>query len=323
MGIDVYNGLTIVTVGMKMRVSFDQLKNMMVFGQVVRHGGFSSAARQLGLSRAVVSYHVKRLEKELNVKLLNRTTRSISLTDVGKQYYESCKFIADEAETASLNIENLRDKPEGKLAITCSVNLGLQVIVPIMARFRRLYPGIVLDLNLSDGVVDIVKEGIDLAIRAAPLIDSGLKSARLSTLQTVLCASPSYLKTYGRPLSPDDLSDHVWVCYSPTSSRLLLNKKDHKGKSKHLYTIEMKGPVSTNNASARTAFVESGEGIGKVPYYDAHEKLQRGTLEQILPEYEVAAIELYGVFSPGATSSKKVRLALDYLKNSFQQLDKV
>lgn len=300
-----------------MQVSFDQLKNMMVFSQVVRHGGFSSAARQLGLSRGVVSYHVKRLEKELNVKLLNRTTRSISLTDAGKQYYESCKSIAEEAEAASLKIENLRDKPEGKLAITCSVNLGLQVIVPLMAKFRHLYPGITLDLILNDGVIDIVKEGIDIAIRAAPLIDSGLKASRLSTLKTVLCASPSYLKKHGRLINHKDLSDHLWVCYSPTTSTLLINKKGQQ------YSVQMRGPVSTNIASARTAFVESGEGIGKIPYYDAHEKLQQGTLELVLPDYNVADIELYGIYSPGATSSKKVRLALDYLKSHLQQLSEI
>jgi len=306
-----------------MQISFDQLKNMMVFNQVVRHGGFSSAARQLGLSRAVVSYHVKRLEHQLAVKLLNRTTRSISLTDVGKQYYESCKLIAAEAEIANLKIENLRDKPEGKLAITCSVNLGLEVIVPLMAKFRSLYPGIELDLMLSDGVVDIVKEGIDLAIRAAPLVESGLKASRLSILPTVLCAAPSYLKKHGRPISPEDLSAHLWVCYSRTSKTLLISKEVTKGQSKRQYSIEMKGPVSTNNAAARTAFVESGEGIGRVPYYDAHEKIKKGTLEQVLHGFKAAEIELYGVFSPGATSSKKVSLVLDYLKDYFQQLDKV
>jgi len=302
-----------------MQVSFDQLKNMMVFNQVVRHGGFSSAARQLGLSRAVVSYHVKRLENQLEVKLLNRTTRSISLTDVGRQYYESCKLIAAEAETANLKIENLRDKPEGKLSITCSVNLGLQVIVPLMAKFRLLYPGIELDLMLSDAIVDIVKEGIDLAIRAAPLVESGLKASRLSILPTVLCAAPSYLKKHGRPISPEDLPDHLWVCYSRTSNTLLISKE---GQSKREYNVQMKGPVSTNNAAARTAFVESGEGIARVPYYDAHEKIKKGTLEQVLHGYKTTEIELYGVFSPGATSSKKVSLVLDYLKDYFQQLDK-
>ena len=306
-----------------MKISFDQLRNMMVFNQVVRHGGFSSAARILGLSRAVVSYHVKRLEKELNVKLLNRTTRSISLTNVGKQYYESCKLIAAEAETANLNIENLRDKPEGKLAITCPVNLGLQVIVPIMTKFRRLYPGIELDLTLSDGLVDIVKQGIDLAIRAAPLVDSGLKTSHLSRLPTVLCASPSYLNKYGRPLTPEDLSTHLWVCYSRTSKTMLINKEGNKAQSKRQYSLQISGPVSTNNAAARTAFVVSGEGIARVPYYDAHDKIQQGTLEQVLPGYKAADIDLYGVFSPGATSSKKVRLALDYLKDYFQQIDNI
>jgi DNA-binding transcriptional LysR family regulator len=115
-----------------MQLSFNQLKSMVVFAQVVRHGSLANAARHIGISRAVVSYHVKRLEKQLAVKLLNRSTRSMSLTDAGKQYYESCKLIAEEAETANQRIENLRDEPVGTLRMTCSVNLGLRTIVPLM-----------------------------------------------------------------------------------------------------------------------------------------------------------------------------------------------
>ncbi len=296
-----------------MSVSFDQLKSMVVFAQVVQHGSLASAARHLGLSRAVVSYHVKRLEKQLVVKLLNRSTRSMSLTDAGKQYYKSCRLIAEEAETANLRIENLRDEPEGKLKITCSVNIGLRVIVPVLTEFRVLYPLIEIDLILSDDVVDIVQEGIDIAIRGAPLEDSDLKATLLAEMQTHICASPAYLKKHGRPKTAEDLAEHRWVYYHKLPKHIVVNKGQRQ------YSVQIQGPVSTNNAAARTAFVEAGEGLGRIPEYDARPGINDGRLEILLPEYTLPSINFYSVFSSGATSSMKVSLLVEFLKKRFKK----
>ena len=299
-----------------MNIRFEQLKSMVVFAQVVEQGNLTAAAKHIGLSRAVVSYHLKKLESQLGVKLLNRSTRSISLTEAGAEYYESCRIIAERATTANQQIENLKNEPEGLLKVTCPVNVGLQMVVPALNQFRNLYPKIQLDVMLSDEVVNILQEGIDLAIRGAPLPDSGLQASKLSTLSTCLVGSPDYFKRRGRPTVPADLQQHEWVVYKMTSGAIELSKGSLS------YSIAVKGGISTNNAAARTAFIEGGHGLGRIPVYDAWPKIKGGTLESVLDDYELKDIDIYGVFPPGSASSKKLRLLLDYLKNYFSKIDR-
>ena len=298
-----------------MNVSFEQLKSMVVFAHVVEQGNLTAAAKHIGLSRAVVSYHIKKLESHLGVKLLNRSTRSISLTEAGAEYYQSCRIIAEQASTANQQIENLKNEPEGLLKITCPVNVGLQIVVPALNEFHRLYPKIELDIMLSDEVINIMQEGIDLAIRGAPLPDSGLQASKLSTLPTCLCGSPDYFKKNGRPTTPSDLYLHDWVIYKLTSGVIKLTKNNRS------YDVTITGSISTNNAAARTAFIEGGHGLGRIPLYDAWPKIQAGLLEIVLDDYQLNDIDIYGVFPPGSTTSKKLRLLIDFLKEYFTKLD--
>lgn len=294
-----------------MNVSFEQLKSMVVFAQVIEQGSLSAAAKHLGLSRAVVSYHLKKLETQLDVKLLNRSTRSINLTEPGQAYYERCRVIAEQANAANQQIENFKSEPIGLLKITCPVNIGLQTVVPALNEFKKIYPKIALDVMLTDEVVNIMKEGIDLAIRGAPLPDSGLQASKLATLPMCLCAAPEYFRQYGRPLSPADLSNHQWVIYKLTSGVVSLTK------GKRSFSISTNGSISTNNSAARTAFVEAGHGIGRIPIYDARPKIKDGTLETVLDDYTLDNINVYGVFPPGTANAKKLRLLLNYLKEYF------
>ncbi|WP_250658300.1 LysR family transcriptional regulator [Alkalimarinus coralli] len=296
-----------------MDISFEQLKSMVVFAQVVEQGSLSAAAKHIGLSRAVVSYHIKKLETQLGVTLLNRSTRSIKLTEPGHDYYKRCRVIASEAEAANQQIENLKREPQGTLKVTCPVNIGLQTIVPALNEFKTRFPKIELDLILTDEVVNIIQEGIDLAIRGAPLPDSGLQASKLSTLKTCLCGAPSYLKKHGRPKTPSDLDRHTWVIYKLTSGTLKMSKGSRS------YDVKIQGSISTNNAAARTAFVEGGHGLGRIPVYDALPKISNGTLETILDDYDLPNIEIYGVFPPGASSSKKLRLLIDHFKDFFRK----
>ncbi len=299
-----------------MNLSFEQLKSMVVFAQVVEQGNLTAAAKHIGLSRAVVSYHIKKLEAQLGVTLLNRSTRSIALTEAGADYYQSCRIIAEQAHTAHQQMENLKHEPEGLLKITCPVNVGLQMVVPALNEFRCLYPKINLDVMLTDEVVNIMQEGIDLAIRGAPLVDSGLHATKLSTLATCLCGSPKYFQKRGRPVEPTDLEQHEWVIYKLTSGAIELTKGSRS------YSISVKGGISTNNAAARTAFLEGGHGLGRLPVYDAWPKIQAGTLEWVLEDYQLKDIDIYGVFPPGGTSSKKLRLLIDFLKEYFMKIDR-
>ncbi|GAA6173919.1 LysR family transcriptional regulator [Colwellia sp. KU-HH00111] len=294
-----------------MDISFEQLKSMVVFAQVIDQGSLSAAAKHLGLSRAVVSYHLKKLEAQLEVKLLNRSTRSINLTEAGQAYYERCRVIAEQAGVAKQQIENFKNEPIGLLKITCPVNVGLQTVVPALNEFKKIYPKIELDVMLTDEVVNIMKEGIDLAIRGAPLADSGLQATKLATLETCLCGAPEYFLRYGRPEKPADLCEHQWVIYKLTSGVLTLKK------GSRTFSIVTKGSISTNNAAARTAFVEAGHGLGRIPIYDALPKIKAGTLERVLGDYSFNDINVYGVFPPGTANSKKLRLLLNFLKEYF------
>lgn len=294
-----------------MDISFEQLKSMVVFAQVVEQGSLTAAAKHINLSRAVVSYHIKKLETQLGVTLLNRSTRTIGLTEAGSEYYERCRIIAEQAFAANQQIENIKNEPQGLIKITCPVNVGLQTIIPALNQFKSLYPKIDLDVMLTDEVVNIMQQGIDFAIRGAPLADSGLQAVKLSVLPMCLCGSPEYFNQRGRPKKPSDLTQHDWIIYKLTSGNIELKKGARS------YSIATKGSISTNNAAARTAFIEGGHGIGRVPIYDAWPKVKAGTLEQVMSDYELSDINIFGVFLPGAANTKKVRLLLDFLKDYF------
>jgi DNA-binding transcriptional LysR family regulator len=178
--------------------------------------------------------------------------------------------------------------------------------VPALNEFKKIYPKIKLDVMLTDDVVNIMKEGIDLAIRGAPLPDSGLQASKLGTLETWLCAAPEYLLQHGRPKKPADLSSHQWVIYNLTSDVVTLTKGNRS------FSITTTGSITTNNASARTAFVEAGHGLGRIPTYDAWPKIKAGTLETVLNDYTFREINVYGTFPPGTANSKKLRLLLDF-----------
>ncbi|GAA66714.1 MULTISPECIES: LysR family transcriptional regulator [unclassified Pseudoalteromonas] len=294
-----------------MKVSFEQLKSMVVFAQIVEQGSLTAAAKQLGLTRAVASYHLKKLETQLEVTLLNRSTRTMALTEAGIAYYERCRIITEQANAANQQIENIKSEPQGLLKISCPVNVGMQLIVPAINTFKRQYPKIKIDLQLTDDVVDIIKNGFDFAIRGVALSDSNLQATKLTTMSTCICGAPDYFTHFGKPKTPLELADHQWVVYQLGSKTLTLSKDGKK------HDITMQGALSTNNAAARTAFVEAGHGIGRIPLYDAWPKVQAGLLEIILDDYKSKDIELYGVFPPGAAGSKKLRLFIDYLKAYF------
>ncbi len=295
--------------------SFEQLKSMVVFAHIIEQGSLSAAAKHLSLSRAVVSYHLKKLESQLEVKLLNRSTRSMVITEAGELFYQRCKVVTEQASLARLQIENSKSEPEGLLKISCPVNVGLELIVPALNEFKAQFQKIDLEVNLTDDVVNIVQDGIDLAIRGAPLADSELQATKLITLKTCLCATHCYLQKWGKPKIPADLSSHQWVVYKNAPKSIELSKGNKS------FTLNVQGSVSTNNAAARTAFVIAGHGIGRIPVYDAQPKLMAGTLVQILADYQTQDINVYGVFPKGTSTNKKLRLLIDHLRRYFNQVE--
>lgn len=283
----------------------DELRAMAIFATVVRHGSFAAAARALGLTRAVVSHHVRGLETKLGVPLAQRSTRSFSLTPAGEAFRVHCERLLDEAHDGIRGMELLRAEPRGEVRITCSHHFGSTRIVPALLAFRRRYPAIRLHVAMNDTTVDLVQQGIELAVRAGPLPDSDLVARRLVREPTMLCASPRYLRRHPPPRSTADLQQHRWVVYPP-SLRTVEATVD--GVSA---TIAVRGDVVTDSAASRLAFVLAGEGIARLPAYDAAAPLAAGDLVRVLPQVETAALEIFLVH--GRRIGPSARLLRDFL----------
>ncbi len=287
-----------------------ELRGMMFFAQVAQSQSFSDAARRLGVSRSVVSYQIKSLEERTGARLLNRNTRHVSLTAIGRQYAVHCKRMVSEAQTAHSLLQNLRDDAVGRLAIACPANLGLHWLVPIVNQFRRHYPGIELEIQFSDSTTNLVEQGIDLAIRAGPLPDSDLKATKLATVSRHLCASREYLQNTGWPETPEDLTNHQWVIYDHGSTTLALVR------GTDTFDVIQQGALRVNSAAARVQFTLAGHGVAVLPIYDVHPYMDSGQLQVLLPEYQLLPLELYAVFPSGSTTARATQLMLEMLRES-------
>lgn len=285
-----------------------ELRGMLIFVRVVENGSFTGAAHRLGVSRAVISYQIKQQEERLGVRLLNRSTRKVSLTAAGHLYYERCQIITKEAEHAHTLINNLRDKAVGRISLAAPVNLGMQWIVPVANAFRFRYPNIELDINFSEGVANLIQDGIDMAVRAGPLHDSELKAIKLGSISRHICASPDYFRAKKIPQNVQQLDGCEWVVYSRISNKLSITKQQKTQE------ITLSGPLHTNNAAARLQFTLAGQGLAVLPYYDVQEALQKGSLIELLPDHQLPQLEFYAVFPSGSTEARASRLMLDMLR---------
>jgi DNA-binding transcriptional LysR family regulator len=289
----------------------DELRAMAVFATVVRCGSFAAAARQLGLTRAVVSHHVRALEARLGVPLAQRSTRSFSLTPAGEAFRLHCERLLDEAHDGIRSMELLRAEPRGEVRITCSHHFGNKRILPALLAFRRRYPAVRLHVAMNDANVDLVQQGIELAVRAGPLADSSLVARRLVREPTVLCAAPAYLRRHRAPASVDELEQHRWVLYPPGQRAVTVQVE---GKD---VQVAVRGDVATDSAASRLAFVLAGEGIARLPAYDAAPLLAAGELLRVLPEAETAPLDIYLVHARRIGPS--ARLLRDFLLEAAQE----
>ena len=283
----------------------DELRAMAIFATVVRCGSFAAGARALGLSRAVVSHHVRALEATLGVPLAQRSTRSFSLTPAGEAFRVHCERLLDEAHDGVRSMELLRAEPRGEVRITCSHHFGNKRILPALLAFRRRYPAIRLHVAMNDTNVDLVQQGIELAVRAGPLADSALVARRLVRESTMLCASPVYLRRHRAPATPAELELHRWVVY-PAGQRTLALRAGGED-----IQVAVRGDVVTDSAAARLAFVLAGEGIARLPAYDAAPLLASGELVRVLPDAETAPLDIYLVH--GQRIGPSARLLRDFL----------
>ena len=278
---------------------------MAVFATVVRCGSFAAAARELGLTRAVVSHHIRALETELGVPLAQRSTRSFSLTPAGEAFRVHCERLVEDARDGLKSMDLLRAEPQGEVRLTCSHHFGSKKILPALHSFRRRYPAVRLHVAMSDGNLDLMQKGIELAVRAGPLDDSSLHAKKLVHEETMLCASPAYLKRHSMPATVAELERHRWVVYPPSLKKVVVRSGGQA------VEVAVQGDVVTDSAAARLAFVLAGEGLARLPAYDAATPLAAGELVRVLPDCETDPLDIYLVHGPRIGPCAK--LLRDYL----------
>ena len=287
----------------------DLLTSMRVFATVAGTGSFTQAADRLDLSRAMVSKHVAALEAHLGSRLLNRTTRRLSLTESGTAYYERCQQILADIEEAEAAAGQLTSVPQGTLKVTMPLAYGLHRLGTLVAEYARLNPSVKLDLSLSDRYADLVEEGFDLAVRIGALPDSSLIARKLGATRSVVCASPGYLEKYGTPAHPADLARHSCLGYTYTGSgtEWRLSHEDEEE------NIPITGAIRANNGDMLRLAALNGAGLILQPLFIVEEDLKAGRLVQVLEQYTSSQYGIYAVYPSRKHLSAKVRTFVDFL----------
>ena len=287
----------------------DRLAGMEVFVRVVDLGGFTPAAAASGISTTMVSNHVKALEERLGAKLLNRTTRRQSLTEIGARYYAQCLDVLARIESAEVEAREMRSRPRGRLKISAPVTLGSHLLVHTFAHYLREQPDIEIDLQLNDRIVDLADEGFDAAFRFGELRDSGLVARRLRSLGRIICAAPAYLARHGTPGEPEDLANHNCLAF-----RYVQPERDWVfrgfGKERH---VSIKGQLTVNNGSALVEAAIAGTGVALLPEYLAAPDLEAGRLIRLFSEYDLSRAPLQLVYLPDRHMTPKMRSFVEFV----------
>ncbi|WP_316149756.1 LysR substrate-binding domain-containing protein [Cupriavidus sp. BIC8F] len=291
----------------------DRLKCMEVFVRAVEAGSISAAANELNLSSQLAGKQIRALEQSLGVKLLNRTTRSQSLTDSGQVFYEQAKNILAEMEAAESMIAETRSKPRGRLRISAPITFGSHALTPEIPGYLRQHPDVSVDLCLTNRTVDLVDEGFDVVFRTGALPDSSLLARPLAPHRLLLCASPDYLKSAEQLRTPEDLRHHECLVFSHTSLRTHWSFDGPRGR----VSVPISGRFSTNSGEALRAAAVAGMGVLLQPHELVSEEIEAGRLVRLLPEYEPAARPLHALYASDRRMTPKLRSFLDFAVQKF------
>jgi len=294
--------------------NMDRFSAMAVFAKVVEEESFSRASEVLCLSKSAVSKQVSALEAELGVRLLNRTTRRLSLTEAGRTFFEGCRRMVGEAEEAERAVGQLSETPIGSLRVSAPMSFGFLHLIPAIETFMTRYPDIEVDMSLNDRFVDVVEEGFDLAVRIGQLKDSSLIARKLAPSRNVVCASADYLERRGRPARPGDLRDHDCLIYCNPQPRLEWSFRGPGG----LQKVRVRaGRFRVNNGDALRSAACQGLGIVRLPTFILGNEVRMGRLEVLLPDYPAPQEEVFAVFPHGRHLPLKVRVFVDFLAERF------
>ena len=287
------------------------LQQFVAFAETARHGGFAAAARDQGVAPSTLAKAVARLEASLGVKLFHRTTRQVTLTPDGERLYQRCQRVLAEVEDLQAEASGARAQPAGTLRVDLPVYYGRHFVLPLLAGLLRQHPALQLDLRLTDTQVDLVREGVDLAVRIGALRDSTLVARRIDQQGLVLCASPAYLAAHGTPRRLEDLASHAAIVFRlPTTGRDRPWQFRQRGKA-----LEMPAPahVRINETESLRDALKLGLGLCQVPDLLVREELARGELVELLPSCRPAPMPIHAVVPSGRLMPARVRVALQAL----------
>jgi len=289
------------------------LQEMAVFAKVVAAGSLSAAARELGLSPALISRRLAGLETRLGVRLINRTTRSLRLTDEGANYFDTCTRVLAEIEEADAAIGAGSVEPQGALKVAMPASFGHQHLAPLIPEFASRYPKVQLALSLSDRNVSVIEEGFDLAIRIAHLADSSLAARRLAPNRRVVCASPAYLKKHGTPLTPRDLGGHNCL-----TANDFVTSWEYKGPDGKPGSVRVTGRFACDNWEVLREWALAGLGVALKSTWDVHRHLADGSLVSVCPGYTFDSdVAIYAVYPHRRFLPAKTRVFIEFLVASF------
>jgi DNA-binding transcriptional LysR family regulator len=291
----------------------DRLTAMEAFVRVVERGGFSAAAEDMRMSRAMVSRHVQELEQHLGARLLNRTTRKIGLTEAGQVYYERSTHLLADVADAEGAVNELHARPRGQLRVNGPVVFGTLHLASAVADYMAAFPEVSVELTLNDRVVDLVEEAYDLAIRIGRLGDSSLIARRLAPCRIVVCAAPDYLARMGTPRKPSDLTAHDCMRYMHGEGGEIWHFDGPEGK----VAVRVHGQFRTNNGEAMRVAAVRGRAIAALPSFIISAELASGALVPLLTEWHGEEMAVHAVYPPGRNPSPKLRSFIDFLVPRF------
>ena len=292
----------------------DRIQAVRLFVRVVDLGSFSKAAAELGVGQPAATKQVARLEAQLGARLLHRTTRGVSPTEIGALYYEKCKLIAHHVEEAESVATLLQTQVQGGLRISTSVAFGRRVLAPLVMRFMRLNPQLQVDLSCDDRYVNLVEQGIDVAVRMGRLADSTLGARYLGMNPWVVVASPGYLAQRGQPATPRELSVHDALIYSTVQGDA---RWPFTGPGGEALSMPVRGALRSNNLSALLAAAREGFGIAALPRYVAETSLRRGAVVSLLDDWTLPAQEIHAVYPSPRLVPAKVTRFIEWLQGQF------
>lgn len=292
----------------------DTVAGLQLFIRVVETGSFSKASTDLGITQPTATKHVAALEKRLGARLFHRSTRGVTPTEVGALYYEKCKVIARELEEADSLAALMQSRVQGTLRISTSVAFGRRVLTPLVLRFMQQHPELQVDLSFEDRYVNLVEQGIDLALRMGRLADSTLGARWLGQNPWVLVGAKAYLAAHGTPRAPAELAQHRALVYSTVQGD---DRWAFTGPDGRTQAVPVRGPLRSNNLSALLAATRDGMGLAILPWYVAHDSVKSGAVKPLLERWTLPAQEIHAVYPSPRHVPTKVSGFVDWLQGQF------